>query len=293
MTAIEEPAPTAIRLRLLDRRRLAHRGTAALPHVVLFVACFLAVAPFIWSFFGSFKPFKELISSKDILPHVWTLAHYQEIIDRAGFLSAFWNSLLVSTLVTAACLFTSSTLGYVFAKYQFRGKNLLFGLMISTMFVPFVVLLVPLYITMGNLGLIDNLGGVVIVGLWTSLGVFMMRQFMSGIPSELIDAARIDGASEWQVFRKIVLPLAAAPLAALGILVFLGSWDNFLWPSVILTSPQNQTLPLLLSGLRNLYWSRYDLWSAGSMLTVIPVMIVYLFASKYFIRGVAMTGLKG
>ncbi len=165
--------------------------------------------------------------------------------------------------------------------------------MISTMFVPFVVLLVPLYITMGSLGLIDNLGGVVIVGLWTSLGVFMMRQFMSGIPSELIDAARIDGASEWQVFRKLILPLATAPLAALGILVFLGSWDNFLWPSVILTSPQNQTLPLLLSGLRNLYWSRYDLWSAGSMLTVIPVMIVYLFASKYFIRGVAMTGLKG
>jgi multiple sugar transport system permease protein len=269
------------------------RPGAIAPHVVLFIACFLAVAPFIWSFFGSFKPFKELISSKDVLPHVWTLAHYQEIIDRAGFLNAFWNSLVVAVLVTFASLFTSSTLGYVFAKYRFRGKDLLFGLMISTMFVPFVVLLVPLYITMGTIGLIDNLGGVVILGLWTSLGVFLMRQFMSGIPTELIDAARIDGAGEWQVFRKVVLPLATAPLAALGILVFLSSWDNFLWPSVVLTSPQNQTLPLLLAGLKNLYWSRYDLWSAGSMLTVIPVMIVYVFASKYFIRGIAMTGLKG
>ena len=281
---------TALRVRPI---RIRQRGTAAVPHVILFIACFLAVAPFVWSFFGSFKPFKELISSKDILPHVWTTAHYEEIINRAHFLDAFKNSVVVSTLMTAACLFTSSTLGYIFAKYRFRGKNLLFGLMVSTLFVPFVVLLVPLYITMGKLGLINNIGGVIILGLWTSLGIFMMRQFMSGIPDELIDAARIDGASEWRVFLRVVLPLATAPLAALGILVFLGSWDNFLWPSVILTSPENQTLPLLLSGLKNLYWSRYDLWSAGSMLTVIPVMIVYLFASKYFIRGVAMTGLKG
>ena len=281
---------TALRVRPI---RIRQRGTAAVPHVILFIACFLAVAPFVWSFFGSFKPFKELISSKYILPHVWTTAHYDEIINRAHFLDAFKNSVVVSTLMTAACLFTSSTLGYIFAKYRFRGKNLLFGLMVSTLFVPFVVLLVPLYITMGKLGLINNIGGVIILGLWTSLGIFMMRQFMSGIPDELIDAARIDGASEWRVFLRVVLPLATAPLAALGILVFLGSWDNFLWPSVILTSPENQTLPLLLSGLKNLYWSRYDLWSAGSMLTVIPVMIVYLFASKYFIRGVAMTGLKG
>jgi len=281
---------TALKVRQI---RLRHRGTAAVPHVILFIACFLAVAPFVWSFFGSFKPFKELISSKDILPHVWTMAHYEEIINRAHFLDAFKNSVVVSTYTTAACLFTSSTLGYVFAKYRFRGKNLLFGLLVSTLFVPFVVLLVPLYITMGKLGLINNIGGVILVGLWTALGIFMMRQFMSGIPDELIDAARIDGASEWRVFLRVVLPLARAPLAALGILVFLGSWDNFLWPSVILTSPENQTLPLLLSGLKNLYWSRYDLWSAGSMLTVIPVMIVYLFASKYFIRGVAMTGLKG
>jgi multiple sugar transport system permease protein len=273
--------------------RLRHRGAAAVPHVILFIACFLAVAPFVWSFFGSFKPFKELISSRDVLPHVWTTAHYEEIINRAHFFDAFKNSVMVSTVITVSCLFTSSTLGYIFAKYRFRGKNLLFGLMVSTLFVPFVVLLVPLYITMGKLGLVDNIGGVVLVGLWTSLGIFMMRQFMSGIPDELIDAARIDGASEWTVFLRVVLPLATAPLAALGILVFLGSWDNFLWPSVILTSPEKQTLPLLLSGLKNLYWSRYDLWSAGSMLTVIPVMIVYLFASKYFIRGVAMTGLKG
>lgn len=274
-------------------QRIVRLGAAAIPHLVLFFACFLAVAPFVWSFFGSFKTFKELISSADLLPHTWTLANYVEIITRAHFLDAFANSLIVSGAVTIASLFTSSTLGYVFAKYRFRGKELLFGLVLSTMMIPFVVLLVPLYLTMAKVGLVDQLGGVIVVGLWTSLGVFMMRQFIEGIPSELIDAARIDGASEWQVYRRMILPLIKAPLAALGVLVFLGSWDNFLWPSAILHSADKQTLPLLLYGLRSLYWSRYDLWSAGSMLTVIPVMIVYVFGSKYFIRGFAMTGLKG
>jgi multiple sugar transport system permease protein len=272
---------------------VVHVGGSALPHLVLLVACFIAVAPFVYSFFGSFKPFQELISSRDILPREWTLANYEEIVNRAHFLDAFWNSLLISTVITVSSLFTSSACGYIFAKYEFRGKNMLFITIISTMMIPFVVLLVPLYITMAQLKLVNELGGVIIVGLWTSLGIFLMRQFISGIPSELIDAARIDGASEWQVYFRVILPLSKAPLAALGILVFLGNWDNFLWPTVILTSAEKQTLPLLLSGLRNLYWSRYDLWSAGSMLTVIPVMIVYLFASKWFIRGISMTGLKG
>jgi multiple sugar transport system permease protein len=281
-------------LSLRSRREWAARSSVALaPHLVLLLACFVAVAPFVWSFFGSFKPFKELVSSGDLLPHEWTLANYIEILTRANFIEAFRNSVIVSSAVTAASLFTSSALGFVFAKYHFRGKEVLFAIVLSTMMVPFVVLLVPLYLTMAKVGLVDQLGGVVVVGLWTSIGVFMMRQFMESIPNELIDAARIDGASEFQVYRRMIVPLAKAPLAALGVLVFLGSWDNFLWPSVILHNADNQTLPLLLYGLRSLYWSRYDLWSAGSMLTVVPVMIVYVFASKYFIRGFAMTGLKG
>lgn len=274
-------------------RRAVEIGGAVVPHALLLIACFLAIAPFVWSFFGSFKPFKELISSPDLLPRTWTLANYVEILTRAHFLEAFRNSVLVSSAVTIAALFTSSTLGYVFAKYHFRGKEPLFWLILATMMVPFVVLLVPLYLTMAQIGLVDQLGGVIIVGLWSSLGVFMMRQFIEGIPSELIDAARIDGASEWLVYRRMILPLVKAPLAALAILVFLSSWDSFLWPSAILHDANQQTVPLLLYGLRSLYWSRYDLWSAGSMLTVIPVMIVYVVGSKYFIRGFAMTGLKG
>lgn len=292
MTTTAERVPQE-RRSTISSAGVRRTASAAVPHAVLLVACFLAVAPFVWSFLGSFKSFRELISSRDILPRQWTFANYEEIITRAHFPDALWNSVLVSTIVTVASLFTSSALGYIFAKYRFPGRDLLFGAIISTMFIPFVVTLVPLYITMANLGLVNHLGGITIVGLWTALGVFMMRQFMMSIPDELIDAAHIDGAGEWQVYFRIILPLAKAPLAALGILVFLGAWDSFLWPSIILTSTENQTLPLLLNGLKSLYWSRFDLWSAGSMLTVIPVMIVYLFASKYFIRGIAMSGLKG
>ena len=120
----------------------------------------------------------------------------------------------------------------------------------------------------------------------------MMRQFMETIPSELLDAARIDGASEYRIFGQIVLPLATAPMAALAVFTFLGNWDSYLWPLVVMTSPEKQTVPLVLAGMRNLWWTRYEMWSAGSMLTVIPVMLLYSFMSKYFIRGIAMTGLK-
>jgi multiple sugar transport system permease protein len=120
----------------------------------------------------------------------------------------------------------------------------------------------------------------------------MLRQFMESLPGELIDAARIDGASEWRIFFTIVMPMSGAPMGALAVFVFLGNWDSLLWPLIVLNSPEKQTLPLVLAGLRNLWWNRYDMWAAGSMLTVIPVMILYSFASKYFIRGIAMTGLK-
>jgi multiple sugar transport system permease protein len=164
--------------------------------------------------------------------------------------------------------------------------------LLSTMMLPFAVVLVPLYVMIVGLGLTNDLGGVIIVALWSTFGMFMMRQFMQSIPSELIDAARIDGAGELRIFLGIVVPLSTAPMAALAVFTFLGSWDNYLWPLVVLSSPEKQTLPILLAGLRSLYWTRYDMWTAGSMMTVIPVMLLYVVASKYFIRGVAMTGLK-
>jgi ABC-type glycerol-3-phosphate transport system permease component len=264
----------------------------AVIHAVLIVASFTSVGPLIWTFFGSFKPFKELVSSAALLPQTWTLANYQAIINRVNFVSAFENSAIQAITVTVATLFTSSVLGYIFAKYRFRAKEALFTVVLSTMMIPFAVVLVPLYIRIANLGMVNKLSGIIVTGLYSTFGIFMMRQFMEGIPFELIDAARIDGASEWRIFFTLVLPMSTSPLAALAVFTFLGNWDRLLWPMVVLNSPDKQTLPIVLAGLRNLYWTRYDMWTAGSMLTVVPVMIVYAFASRYFIRGLAMTGLK-
>ena len=261
-------------------------------HAVLIFVALLAIVPFVWMFLASFKTFKDLVSNPGMLPTVWTTKNYIEIASRVNFPAAFLNSIIAATTVTAATLLTSAALGYIFAKYRFWGKEALFFILLATMMVPFAVVLVPLYLTITGFGLANNLGGIIITGFWSAFGMFMMRQFMETIPSELIDAARIDGASEWRIFFQIILPLSGAPLAALGIFAFLANWDSFLWPLVVLNSPEKQTLPLVLAGLRNLWWTRYEMWSAGSMLTVIPVMIIYAVASRYFIRGIAMTGLK-
>lgn len=265
----------------------------AVLHVILLFFSAIAIIPFIWMIFGSFKQYKELVQSPDLLPHVWTLDNYAQIINRVNFLNAFANSVIVAVVTTVAVLFTSSAMGYIFAKYQFPGKEPLFTAILATMMVPFAIVLVPLYIFIADIHAADQLSALILVGLWSAFGIFLMRQFMEGIPSELIDAARIDGASEWRIFGQLMIPLSGAPLAALAILNVLGSWDSFLWPSIVLTSPAHQTIPVVLNGLKSLYWTSYNLWIAGSMLTVAPVMLIYVFASKQFVKGFMLTGIKG
>ena len=261
-------------------------------HLILLAMSFVSITPFVWMIFASFKHFQELVRSTALLPKVWTLENYIEIIGRVNFVAAFSNSTLQATSVTLCSALPSAALGFIFAKYRFWGKEKLFTLLLSTMMIPFAVVLVPLYITIADLKMSNHLSGIIVTGLWSTFGLFLMRQFMESIPSELLDAARIDGASEWRIFFTIVLPMATSALAALIVFIFLFNWDNFLWPLVVLNSPDKQTLPLVLAGLRSLYWTRYEMWAAGSMLTVVPVMLIYIFASKYFIRGLAMTGLK-
>jgi len=253
----------------------------------------VAIFPFIWMIFASLKPFKELVESRALLPETWTLRNYEEILGRVNFVAAFRNSIVSAVSVTVVSVFTSSVMGYIFSKYRFVGKEVLFTIILSTMMVPFAVIMVPLYITIANsFGLADHLAGIIVTGFYTAFGIFLMRQFMESIPFELIDAARIDGASEWRIFFTLVLPMSMSPMSALAVFVYLINWDSFLWPLIVLNSQDNQTLPLVLAGLRNLWWTRYEMWAAGSMLTVVPVMAIYAFASRYFIRGIAMTGLK-
>ncbi len=278
------------------RRRLPRRIVISqgLLHAFLLAMVVIAIFPFIWMIFASLKPFKELVESRALLPETWTLRNYEEILGRVNFYAAFRNSIVSAVSVTVVSVYTSSVMGYIFSKYRFAGKELLFTIVLSTMMVPFAVIMVPLYITIANsFGLADNLVGIIVTGFYTAFGIFLMRQFMESIPFELIDAARIDGASEWRIFFTLVLPMSMSPMSALAVFVYLVNWDSFLWPLIVLNSQDNQTLPLVLAGLRNLWWTRYEMWAAGSMLTVVPVMAIYSFASRYFIRGVAMTGMKG
>lgn len=284
--AIEQPVA-------VPARRLSFAWVSRiLPHIVLLLLTFTSLMPFVWMVFASFKSYIELTTSKQLLPKVWTWDNYVQILQRVGFARAFWNTTIVTVIITCATLLTAALAGYVFAKYRFWGKEGLFTILLSTLMVPFAVVLVPLYVTIANLSMVDHLSGIIVTALVSTFGIFLMRQFMESIPNDLIDAGRIDGAGELWIFLWVVLPLAKAPLAALAVFTFLGSWDSFLWPLVVLTSPENQTLPLVLAGLRALYWSRYELYAAGSMLTVLPVMILYAAASKQFVRGIAMTGIK-
>jgi ABC-type glycerol-3-phosphate transport system permease component len=274
------------------RRRLRLRLPQVALYVVLSVGVLLALVPLIWAVFGSFKAFKELMESRALLPNHWTLDAYQYVMGLSGIWTGFRNTVIVTVSVTGVSVVTSTMAGYVFAKYNFPGKDLLFVVLLATLMVPFVVILVPLYITISDWGFSDSLSGVIVTGFFSTFGIFMMRQFMLSLPTELLEAARIDGGSEWRIFAQIVIPLSASPAAALGIFIFLGTWNDYLWPFVVLTSPSNQTLPLFLSGLQGLFITRYDYLIAAGVLSSIPLMVAYLFGSKYMIRGVAMTGMK-
>jgi multiple sugar transport system permease protein len=279
------PEPAKRQARRLEKDQL-------LVHAVLIIAALVAVSPLVWCIFASFKPFKEVMESGTLLPHTWTLDSYRTVFGLSNLWIGFRNTVVVSFSVTAVTVLTSTMAGYVFAKYKFWGKEPLFLLLLATLMVPFAVILIPLYITVGSMGLSNHLGGVIVTGLCNTFGIFLMRQFMGSIPYEMLEAARVDGTSEWRIFIQLVIPLSASPMAALAILVFLGVWNDYLWPLVVLSSQDEQTLPLILNGLQGYYDTRYDYLIAAAIVTVIPLMIAYLFGSKYMIRGIAMTGLK-
>jgi multiple sugar transport system permease protein len=243
---------------------------------------------------GSFKPEAEL---QRVPPTWWpdtpTLANYRQLFDRLDFPRFFTNSAVVAVAVTAGNLVFCSMVGYALAKLDFAGKRLLFLLVLGMLMVPGVVTFVPLFVLVSNLGLVNTYPGLILPFLVTPLGVFLMRQFMSGLPDELIEAARIDGAGEWRIFSRVILPLCGPALATLGILTFLASWNNFLWPLVVAQSEDKYTLPVALA----LYSvgqnaTRYGLLLAGSVVVIVPVIALFVALQRYFVQGIATTGIK-
>ena len=286
--------------RVAEPRVASWRSGPPLDRLLLWLALLLgAVAmlgPFYWTLVTSFKSRPELRAFPPTWwPQEFTWENWRELNDIAvgTFPDFFRNSLWVTTAITLVTLLTSSMGGYVFAKLQFTGRDRLFWLVLSMMMIPFTVSIIPSFELMSQLGWIDSYWALIVPIAINPFGIFLMRQFMFSIPNDLLDAARIDGASEFRIFFWIVLPLSQAALAALGILTFMQQWDNFLWPLVILNDPEKFTLPLGLAQFRGRLGLEVGPTAAGAILAVIPVLIVYLFAQRKFVEGIALTGLKG
>ena len=263
-------------------------------YIILTAALVLVLSPFVWMILGSFKSEGEL---KQVPPTWWpqdaSLDNYRQLFDQLAFGTFFKNSTIVAVAVTAGNLLFCSMLGYAFAMLNFRGKRALFIVVMGTLMIPFVVTFVPLFVLVANIGLIDSLPGLILPLLVGPFGVFLMRQFFLGMPRDLLDAGRVDGAGELRIFARVYLPLAGPALATLGILTFLASWNNFLWPLVVAQNEETYTLPVALAlysvGQNS---TQYGLLLAGASVVVLPILVVFLIFQRRFIEGIATTGIK-
>jgi multiple sugar transport system permease protein len=267
----------------------------------LLIALVLAVVsigmfyPFLWLIFSSFKNGGEIVAVPvHLLPREWTLSAYEMVWTRTSLPRAYTNSMIISSAVVVTVLFTSSLGGYVFGRLELPAKNVLFAFILSTTMVPFVTLLIPLYIVIMNLGLLNSYAAVWLPSAVSSFGIFLCRQFIFTLPQDLDDAARIDGAGDFAIYRLIVLPLIRPVLSALAIFTFLGSFNSYLWPLVALNDKNLFTLPLILVQVSQTFGGmNYQGVMAGSVLASLPSLFVYLAFQRNFVRGIALSGLKG
>jgi multiple sugar transport system permease protein len=263
-------------------------------HVLLGLGLVAMVGPFVWMLLSSFKTEGEIRQvPMTWLPEDVTFANYGDLFERLDFPTYFTNSAVVAVVTTVGNLLFCSAAGYALAKLPFPGKRVLFGMVLGTIMVPSIVTMVPLFVLSSNLGLVNTLAGLILPFLAQAFGVFLMRQFIFSIPNDLLEAARIDGASELRIYWQVVLPLCKPALATLGILTFLASWNNFLWPLVAASTEDKYTLPVALA-LYAIGQNRtdYDLLLAGSVVVVLPVLVVFVLLQRHFVRGIATTGLK-
>jgi multiple sugar transport system permease protein len=265
----------------------------ALYAVLILIAAFF-VLPLIWMFSTAFKPFVETLQPTWI-PQEPTFENFSSIFNDPSIPVLRWlvNSVGVATAFTALVVLLDSLAAYAYARMHFPGRNLLFGMLLATLVMPGIMFLVPNYVTIARLGWLNSYQGVIAPGLSGVFGVFFMRQFFQSIPRELEEAAYIDGATVWTTFFRVALPLAKGAIATLAIITFLTSWNDFLWPLLILNDRQLQTLPVGLATIQGQYTFDYGKLMAGAVVTAVPVLILYIFLQRYIIQNVAMTGLKG
>lgn len=272
------------------RRRLA----AAALHAVLVAGALLALAPLLWMLSVSLMPSGEATALPPrLLPSAPTLAHYEALFTRLPLARAALNSAIVATSATLVSLLFNALAGYAFAKLRFAGRDRLFRVLLAALVVPGQVGMLPLFLMLKEMGLVNSYLGVIVPGLASVFGIFLIRQYCLSIPDSLLDAARVDGAGELRIFWSIVLPLCRPILVTLAVFTFMGTWNDFLWPLIVLTDDDLHTLPVALAGLLGEHAQDVELMMAGSVLTVVPVVVLFALFQRQYIQGIVAGSVRG
>jgi multiple sugar transport system permease protein len=293
MTTASAPVPPPV----IAKPKPDGQGGRSIPwvYVILTLGLVVMIGPFLWMVLGSVKPPEDFLRNPPtFLPSDPTTGNYTRLFEQLDFPRYFFNSSVIALAVTVGTLVFCPMLGYALAKLRWHGKGLIMGLVLATLMVPAGITLIPNFILMSNLGLVNTYPGLILPFLAGPFGVFLMRQFMLGVPNELLEAARMDGANEFRLFWSVVMPIATPVLATLAILTFLGNWNSFLYPLVMAQEPGMYTLPVALATFATgQYQADHGMLMAGSVMLVVPVLIVFILFQRWITEGIATTGLKG
>jgi ABC-type glycerol-3-phosphate transport system permease component len=264
-------------------------------YVALVLVSVAMVFPFAWMLTSSFKPFQEIFAGDTFLPGNPTINNYISLFEQADALLKIWNSFFIAVTATTLSVFLCALGGYAFAKFRFPGRRALFSIMLASLAVPFAVVMVPLFVMMRNFfHWIDTPWPLIVPGAANAFGIFFMRQYMFSVPDEMLDAARVDGATEFGIFLRLVLPTSIPGLVSLAIIFFMASWNNFLWPSAVLRSPENHTVPLMLNSLQGPPGrTAFDVLMAGSVVSLLPLLVIFLVLQRHLIAGITAGSIKG
>jgi multiple sugar transport system permease protein len=263
-------------------------------HLVLIPIAVVMLIPMVWMLVTSLETLNETRHFPPVLlPHTLVPGNYTQVLQQAPFARWFVNTMIVTVATVAGNLLFCSLAGYAFARIKFFGREVVFILLLATLMIPFQVVMIPTFIIVKDLGLINTLNALIVPNLANAFGVFLLRQFFRTLPVELEEAARIDGASRLSVLFKIVLPLSGPVLATLAVITFLWTWNDFLWPLITIYSPNNMTLQLGLTTFQGTHQTSTNLLMAANVMSMLPVLLLFFLAQKYFIRGIATSGLKG
>ena len=262
--------------------------------LALAVLAFFTLAPLLWMVSISLMPTGEANSFPPrLLPRVVTFSHYAELFQRFDMARYALNSAFLATAVTALSVLINGMAGYAFAKLHFRGRDALYRTLLGALVIPAQVAMLPLFLLLKSMGLVNSYAGAMIPGLASIFGIFLVRQYALSVPDDLLDAARIDGASEARIFRSVVLPVIAPILVTLAVFTFMGTWNDFMWPLIILSSEQKYTLPVALATLSLEHVQDTELMMAGSVITILPVLLVFVALQRYYIEGITAGSVKG